>query len=92
MDNIICFWNSFNGVESKKVNLPEEIASLEKGQSIQFVRFPFPFKKDILLIVINNGDSFILETQTEKFMQFGGNEFIKPAHLIKRDGSSSEFS
>jgi hypothetical protein len=70
MDNIICFWNSFNGVESKKVHLPEEVASLEKDQSIQFVRFPFPEKKDILMIFINNGDCFVLETQTEKFMEF----------------------
>lgn len=62
IDNIICFWNSFNGVESKKVQLPEEIASHEKAQCIQYVKFPFPEKKDILLIVINNGDCFILET------------------------------
>lgn len=35
-----------------------------------YVKFPFPEKKDILLIVINNGDCYILETQTEKFMEF----------------------
>lgn len=32
--------------------------------------FPFPEKKDILLIVINNGECYVLETQTEKFMSF----------------------
>jgi WD40 repeat protein len=70
MDNIICFWNSFNGVESKKIILPEEIADLTKGQTIQYVRFPFQDKKDLLMVIINNGDCFILETQTEKFIEF----------------------
>ena len=31
VDNVICFWNSFNGVESKKIVVPETIASLYKG-------------------------------------------------------------
>ena len=70
MDNIICFWNSFNGVESKKIILPEEIADLTKGQTIQYVRFPFHDKKDLLMVIINNGDCFILETQSEKFIEF----------------------
>ena len=34
VDNIICFWNSFNGVESKMIKVPEEIASIQLGQSI----------------------------------------------------------
>ena len=28
VDNLICFWNSFNGVESKKIKVPETIASI----------------------------------------------------------------
>jgi len=28
VDNVICFWNSFNGVESKKITLPESVASV----------------------------------------------------------------
>jgi WD40 repeat protein len=62
VDNIICFWNSFNGVESKKIEIPEEIASLNKGQFIQHVKFPFPNKKDLLLVIINNGECYMLET------------------------------
>jgi len=31
VDNVICFWNSFNGVESKKIVLPSDIADLQKG-------------------------------------------------------------
>jgi len=34
VDNILCFWNSFNGVESKKIVLPEEVANLHRGESI----------------------------------------------------------
>ena len=34
VDNVICFWNSFSGVESKKIKLPEEIASLQRGETI----------------------------------------------------------
>jgi hypothetical protein len=34
VDNIICFWNSFNGVESKKIVIPDELANLKKGEFI----------------------------------------------------------
>lgn len=70
VDNVICFWNSFNGVESKKIVIPESIASLYKGENISYVRFPFKSKKDILLIIINNGECYVLETQSEKYFEF----------------------
>lgn len=41
IDNILCFWNSFNGVESKKFVVPDEVADLHKGESLQYIRFPF---------------------------------------------------
>ena len=72
VDNILCFWNSFNGVESKKIVLPEEVANLHRGESIQYIRFPFKNKKEVLLIIVNNGNCFILEIQSEKFFEFNG--------------------
>ena len=62
VDNVICFWKSFTGVESKSVKIPEEIASTAKGQQVSYVKFPFKNKKDYLLVAINNGDLYILET------------------------------
>lgn len=70
VDNVICFWNSFNGVESKKIVIPESIASLYKGQTLQYVRFPFKNKKDLIIIIINNGECYALETQSERFLEF----------------------
>lgn len=75
-DNVICLWNSFNAVESKKILVPEDIASAQNGLSIQFVKFPFPNKKEILLVVITNGDCYILETQSEKWLEFKHKDFL----------------
>jgi len=76
IDNVICFWNSFSGVESKKIELPTEIADQTKGKCIQHVRYPFPKKKDLLLVIINNGDCFMVETQTERFMEFKQTQMV----------------
>ena len=73
VDNVICFWNSFNAVESKKIKLDNRIASVRDGETISYIRFPFKNKKDLLLVVINNGDCYILETQTEKFFELNVN-------------------
>ena len=69
-DNVICLWNSFNAVESKKIILPDDIASAQSGRSIQYLRFPFPNKKEILLVVITNGNCYILDLQNEKWLEF----------------------
>jgi orotate phosphoribosyltransferase-like protein len=61
-DNVICFWKSFTGVESKKVVIPDDIVSAEKGNNVQYVKFPFANRKDYLLVVTNNGEMYILET------------------------------
>jgi len=61
-DNVICIWNSFNGEESKKILVPADIAPAQRGRSIQYLRFPFKNKKEILLVVISDGACYILET------------------------------
>jgi len=73
-DNVICFWKSFAGVESKKVVIPNDIVSVEKGNNVQYVKFPFQNRKDYLLVVISNGEMYILETQTDTWMQFKHSE------------------
>jgi len=71
-DNIICFWKSFTGVESKSIRVPDGIVSLERGKNISYVRFPFRSRKDYLLVVITSGEMYILETQTDTWMEFHG--------------------
>ena len=73
-DNVICFWNSFSGVESKKIVPPENIVASYKGQKIVFIKFLFPNKKDLLLVVLNTGSCYIFETQSEKFLVFPNEE------------------
>ena len=46
---------------------------MEKGQFIQHIKFPFPNKKDLLLIIINNGECYMLETQSDKILDFNLN-------------------
>lgn len=69
VDNIICFWDTFNAKESKQFALPSEIACQTRQQNIQYIRFPFKDKKDLLLIVMSGGQCYFLETQSEKFVK-----------------------
>ena len=72
LDNTISFWDTFSAVESKTITLPESIAPSKSGRQIQYVRFPFRSKKqkNLLLIVMNRGQCYILETQSEKILKF----------------------
>lgn len=78
VDNILCFWNSFTGVESKKLVLPDDIANAFRGQKIAYISFPFPHQKDLLFIALNTGDCFILDTQSERFVEFPRNGLGPP--------------
>lgn len=42
-DNTLIFWNSFTGVMSKKIKLPETAASVLDGEIIKHIKFAFPF-------------------------------------------------
>ena len=84
---LICLWNSFNAVESKKIIIPDEIASAQSGKSIQYLKFPFADKKEILLVVITNGDCYILETQSEKWLEFN---YDQEPELDERDIDGSD--
>ena len=43
---------------------------MSKNQSMQYVRFPFPQRRDLILVIMNHGEMFMCETQTEKFIKF----------------------
>ena len=49
--------------------MPSDIASQTRQQNIQYIRFPFKDKKDLLLIVMSGGQCYFLETQSEKFVK-----------------------
>ena len=39
IDNIIVFWNSYNGRESKVIFMDRDMASLKEGKSVQKLKF-----------------------------------------------------
>lgn len=80
LDNTLAIWNSFVGEESKKIVLPRWMCCQEHGKNVAFVKFPFTHKKDFLLVVINDGTSFILDLLSEKFLE-GWSEEIKNKYL-----------
>jgi hypothetical protein len=55
------------------------------------VKFPFPSKKDLLLVIINNGECYMLETQSEKFLEFNLNH-IEPKIIIEKEMEFNEDS
>ena len=68
MDNMIIYWNSYNGREAKKIYVPEDMASLKDGNTIQMIKFAAIDSDEFLLVFISNGEIFILEKQTESFI------------------------
>lgn len=83
-DNVICFWNQFSATESKKITFPASIATMAKNQTVQYVRFPFPQRRDLILVIMNQGEMFICETQSEKFIKFNVPQIVD----MSNDGES----
>ena len=61
-DNTLIFWNSFTGVMSKKIKLPETAASVLDGEIIKHIKFAFPSQNDLLLIILTTGNIVIFQT------------------------------
>lgn len=79
LDHSIIFWNSYNAQEGKRVQIPADM--LETGSTVQSIRFAFKNSNDFLFVFMSNGDMFILETQSETFIEppdFESNKVIKP--------------
>lgn len=64
---MLCFWNSFTGEQFKKFYLPHWMASVETGKYIAHVKWPFPEKKDFVLIILNEGSCYMLDVLSETF-------------------------
>ena len=86
IDNSIIFWNTYNGKEGKKVDVPESLAKESMGKTIQAIRFAMRESNDFLFVFISTGDIFVLETQSETFIEppdFGNNKVIHPLSFGK---------
>ena len=80
IDNSIIYWNSYSGKESKKITVPEDMASLKDGNIIQKIKFADAHNDDFLLVFISNGDIFVLERQSESFIDPSDFSFTKKGH------------
>lgn len=67
-DNTIIFWNSYNGREGKIIHLPDNLTAGE-GEYIQSIRFALRDSNDFLFIFMTDGNIYILETQSETFVE-----------------------
>lgn len=79
LDNTVSVWDTFSAQESKSIPLPQSIAPSSTGRQIQYVRFPFKEKKlrNFLLIIMNRGQCYILETQSEKPIKYHKEDILK---------------
>lgn len=61
IDNVISFWNTFVGTESKHYKLPRTLVKTEINQNIQSIRFMRGKLHRYLIIVINTGHIYIMD-------------------------------
>lgn len=66
IDNTIIFWNTYNAKEGKRVEVPE---SMSDGATIQAIRFAMRDSNDFLFVFMSTGNVYILETQSETFLE-----------------------
>ena len=67
IDNSIIFWNTYNAREGKKVDVPSDMAN--DTNSIHTIKFASRDTNDFLFVFNSRGDIFILETQSETFVE-----------------------
>jgi hypothetical protein len=61
VDNVIAFWNTFVGTESKHYKMPRSLVQSEINQNIQSVRFLKGRDHRYLLIIINTGQIYMMD-------------------------------
>lgn len=69
IDNMLVFWNTYNGKENKFIKLPKSVANQQNGESIQQIKYASKESQEFLFVVISTGDFYIIETQREKFVE-----------------------
>lgn len=68
IDNLICFWNSYNCTINKQVAIPQFLLQLSRGNQICSLKFADPNSNEQLIVFMNEGEVFCLDTVTEQFM------------------------
>lgn len=81
LDNTIIFWNTYNAKEGKRVEVP---FSMTNGSSIQAIRFAMRDSNDFLFVFMSTGEVYILETQSETFLEAN--------YLHERKVNNNEYS
>jgi len=64
IDNLICFWNSYNCTINKKISIPQSLVPYNRGNSISSLKFPNPNSNEQLLVFMSMGEVFCLNTMT----------------------------
>ena len=54
IDNVLCFWNTFNGTITKKVTVPQTIVK-STGNAIQTIKFADKNSNELLLVFMTHG-------------------------------------
>ena len=68
LDNLIVFWNSYSRKEAKRIQIPEDMASKHKGNSVHAVKFASKDNDDFVLVFMSNGEIFVVDRQSETFL------------------------
>jgi WD40 repeat protein len=74
IDNVICFWQTFDGKIQKSLTIPTELADCNKSYIVN-LKFAEPDSNEFLLCMMSTGHIFCLETLTENFLKTDKNEF-----------------
>ena len=69
IDNMVCFWNAYDCKINKQVQMPEELAPISQGNSICTFKFADPSSNEHLLVFMNYGEVYLLDTVSEKYTQ-----------------------
>lgn len=70
VDNVISFWNTFVGTESKHFKLPRTLVKTEINQNIQSIRFMKGRLHRYLIIVINTGQIYIMDSVKVQLLNY----------------------
>ena len=61
LDNLIIFWNSYSRKEAKRIQIPEDMASKQKGTTVHAVKFASKNNDDFVLLFMSNGEIFVVD-------------------------------
>jgi hypothetical protein len=69
IDNMICFWNTFEGTIPKKIVIPNHIVPASRGNTITSLKFADPDSNEQLLVFMSEGEVLCLDAMSEQFVQ-----------------------